>query len=99
MLCELPHDGMLCEVGVLILIYEDEMEAVLVACAYVGVLAEEGMCIDEDVIEVEGIGLPAACGISCIDVCYLWHARGLVGAYACYVVGVCFGRDETVLCC
>ena len=58
---------MLGEVGVLILIYEDISEELLIVAADVGVVAQQYVHIVEDIVEVHGVGCPTAFAIGLVD--------------------------------
>ena len=90
-------DEVLCEVGVLVLVHKDVLEVVLVLVEDVGVVAEQHVGEEEDVVEVHRIGTLQAVVIHLEDL----GDEGLVGLAVGLlddgVVGVVLGRVEARL--
>ena len=65
---ELQHNAVLCKVGVLILVHQKVAELCLIACQHIGMVAKQQEGIEQQVVEVHGIGLPATLPVTAVDI-------------------------------
>ena len=91
------ENAVLREVGVLVLVDENVAEACLVAFAHFGVVAEEEKRVEEQVVEVEGLGGAEVPLVAFVDFVEALHALGVVAPLDGRVGCVGRGEDEAVL--
>ena len=96
---QLPYDGVLGIVRVLILIHEHEMEMLLILLQNLRMLCKELVGIDQDVIEVHGVGLSAPVHVALVDLTRLWNPAGLVGLLQLGISHISRRRHQPVLGC
>ena len=58
---------MLCEIGILVFIDKNIPEKVLVMAAYIGIVAQQDIHEQEDIVEIHGVGTPAPLAVDGID--------------------------------
>ena len=93
---ELVNDLLLGEIGVLVLIHQYETEAVDIFPTYVLVILQQQERIEQQIVEIHGICLPASAGILVIDLCDQWHFHVAVALIHIFVGLVLSGRDKMV---
>ena len=94
---QLAGDHVLGEVGILILVDEEVVDAVLPELQYIGVLAEEDIDLQQEVIEVHRIGALELSLVVLVDLVELRQATLRIVLEEVSVGGVGTGGDEAVL--
>ena len=93
---EQPYNLVLGVVGVLVLIYQHVLETVLVFLCHLGVLLKKEPGIEQKVVEVHYVALPATLEIVGIYLMNRRHAGSFV-ATACSGIGIDCRKDKVVL--
>jgi len=86
------NDQVLCQVGVLIFIYQDVAETVPVKAQYLWVLLKQYVGIEQQVIKIHSAGQTALFGIQCENISNAGFAGrfiGLHGLVVCRIGGSC----------
>ena len=96
-LAELLQDQVLGEVRVLVLVHEDVVETVRDGQERIGVVAEQDVHVQEDVVEVHDPGLAAQLGIKPVDRMDFRLLRSAVVHQGRLVGGIGRRRDQVVL--
>lgn len=91
------HDVVLGQVGVLVLIHQQVLEALLVLQHHLGMVAEEDVGEEQQVVEVHGAGTVAASGVLLVDGADVWAQVGGIGGHQLGVVQVVLGPHQVVL--
>ena len=94
---QLEDDAVLGEVGVLVLVHEDVLEVCSILLQHVRMVSEEQEGVEQEVVEVHGVGLPASLPIVAVDVAQGRDAGGLVSLQGFAVIGVRGRCDQVVL--
>ena len=94
---ELPDDGMLCRVGVLILVHQDVLKALAIMFTHLRLLTKQEIGVEQQIIEVHGIGLVATLAIGCIDVAHLGDVVDAVALVERCICCILFRKDEQIL--
>ena len=94
---ELPNDGMLCRIGVLILIHQDILKALAIMFTHLRLLAKQEISVEQQIIEIHGVGLVATLAIGCIDVAHLGNVVDAVAFIEGSICGILFRQDKQVL--
>ena len=97
LLAEAIDDGMLRQVRILILVHEHEPEVPLIAIQHLGVVAKEDVRLEQQLVEIHRLGLPATVLIAGVDLADERHAAPGVVLHLLSVPPVGLGRDEGVL--
>ena len=95
---ELQHDALLCVVGVLILVDEYIGEVLCILHPDIFLVAEEKEGVEQQVVEVHGVGLSASLLVGDEDVGNLGHVAFAVIGSGTSVGCISLGRDELVFC-
>ena len=85
---QLAYDGVLGQVGVLVLVYQYIMEMGAVLLEHVRMVAEQQEGVEQQVVEVHGGRLAATVPILLVDIAHGGDAGGLVGFVGFAAVGV-----------
>ena len=94
---QLVHDALLGAVCVLILVHEDVGKLLDILLADVLMLVEQHIGVNQQVVEVHRIRLPAAGDIGRVDVGDVGHALLEVALQQLAAVGIVFGQNQVVL--
>lgn len=94
---QLQYYGLLGDVCVLILVYENIAVVLSVFLSDIFVVAEENIGIEEQVVEVHSVRLSQMCLVRPVYRCYCRHTSLLIALYSRRVVGVVVGGDKVVL--
>ena len=97
LLAETVDDGMLCQVRVLILVHEHEPEVPLIAIQHLGVIAKEDVRLEQQLVEIHRLGLPATVLIAGVDLANEGHMGAGIVLHLLPIATVGLGRDEGVL--
>ena len=93
---ELLNDQVLSEVGVLVLVYQNVREFVLVLQEQIGKIPQQDVHLEQKVVEVHGLRSEAAVLISAVNLRNARPAGLVVFGHNLRVVGVSAGVDEVV---
>ena len=96
-ICQSFDDGILQEVGILELVYEHVFETVLVFVQHIGMVFQQLVGLQQQIIEIHGTGTEASLGIFLIDVADLRPAVGFILARQFRMLAVLLVVDEVVL--
>ena len=91
------HDVVLGQVGVLVLVHQDVLEALLVLQHHVRMVAEQDVGVEQQVVEVHGGRPEAALGVLAVDLAELLASGCRVIGHQLHVVQVLLGADQVVL--
>ena len=94
---QLAYDGVLGQVGVLVLVHQDVVEVGTVFLEHVRMVAEQQEGVEQQVIEVHGSRLAATVPILLVDIAHGGDAGGLVGFVGFAAVGIRGGCHQVVL--
>ena len=97
LIAETVDDGVLCQVRVLILVHEHEPEVPLVAIQHLGVVTKEDVRLEQQLVEIHRLGLPATVLIAGVDLANEGHMGAGVVLHLLPIPTVGLGRDEGVL--
>ena len=97
LLGQLQHDAMLGEVGVLILVHQNVAELLLIAGQDIGMVAEEQEGVEQQVVEVHGVRLPAPLPVAAVHLAQGGHVGGLVDLAGFAAGGIGGGCHQVVL--
>ena len=100
---QLFYDEVLADIGILVFIHEDTFEPVLIFQEYFGKFFQHDVHVEQQVVEVHGIGLPEPALVFCIDLSCLWLAAHLVCLRQLSILVIldmvdhaCLGRGDAV---
>ena len=96
-LAQLVNNQMLREVGVLVLVDQNVAEEILVTLQHVGVVAQQDVGVQQQVVKVHRPGDAAAAPVSTVDAGGLGTLRVAVGIDEGLVAGIVLGGDQGVL--
>ena len=97
LLGQLFDDKVLGSVGVLVLVHQHVAEVILIELQYVGMVAEQDIGIEQQIVEVHRSRLIAAVPVALVDFTHLGAlGNGIVG-HQFAVLDIHAGRDEVVL--
>ena len=94
---KLQHNAVLCKIGILILIYQNVTELVLITRQHLGVVPEQQECVEQQIVEVHRICLPATLPISLVDVAKRRNLGCTVSFVSLLVVGIACRRNQMIL--
>ena len=97
LLAEAIDDHMLRQVRVLILVHEHEPEVPLITIQHLGVVAKEDVRLEQQLVEIHRLGLPATVLIAGVDLANEGHMGAGVVLHLLPIATVGLGRDEGVL--
>ena len=97
LLAEAIDDHMLRQVRVLILVHEHEPEVPLITIQHLGVVAKEDVRLEQQLVEIHRLGLPATVLIAGVDLADEGHMGAGVVLHLLPIATVGLGRDEGVL--
>ena len=88
---------MLCQVRVLILVHKHKPEVPLITIQHLGVVAKEDVRLEQQLVEIHRLGLPATVLIAGVDLANEGHMGAGVVLHLLPIAAVGLGRDEGVL--
>ena len=94
---QLVNNQVLREIGVLILIHEDIAEELLILLQHVGIIAQQDIGVEQQVVEVHRSGDAATAPVLLVDGCSLGTLGVAVGINQVLVAGIVLGGDQRVL--
>ena len=94
---ELPHDAVLCIVGILILIHQDVGKLRRIACQHLGMVLEEQVRVEQDVVKVHRPRLSAALLVAQVNLARLGHLGLSVVGHGKRIGGIHLRRHQSVL--
>ena len=98
LLCQLFHDQMLGEVGVLVLIHQDILELIAVSLQHIGMIAEQYVGLHQQVVEIHAVACAQPALIALIDLMNHWSLGHLVILHYLCIGSIHARCDEAVLC-
>ena len=96
-LSQLQHNAVLCKVGILILIDQNIAELILIAGQHLGVVAKQQESIEQQIIKIHCIRLPASFPIPAVDIADCRHLCRTVSFVGFFVIGITVRGDEMIL--
>ena len=95
--CQLKHNAVLGKVSVLVLVHQDIAELRPVACKHLRTVAEKQKGIEQQIVEIHGIRLPATLPVAAVNIAYGRHLGRTIAFVGFFVVGIARRRHEVVL--
>ena len=94
---QLPDDGMLGVVRILVLVYKQISKAVAVTLANVGMIAEQKIGVQQQVVKIHHVRLAAAVAVFLINLRHPGHIHRRIGPQTLSRTGIVFRAHQTVL--
>lgn len=85
------------QIGILILIHQNVTELLLITRQHLGVVPEQQECVEQQIVEVHRICLPATLPISLVDVAKRRNLGCTVSFVSLLVVGIACRRNQMIL--
>ena len=92
-----PHQMELRNACVLVLVHQDIAELRPVACKHLRTVAEKQKGIEQQIVEIHGIRLPATLPVAAVNIAYGRHLGRTIAFVGFFVVGIARRRHEVVL--
>ena len=97
LLGQLEHDTVLGEVRVLILVHQDVTELRLITGKHIRMIAEKQESVEQQIIEIHCIRLPATLPVTAVNIAYGRHLGSTVAFVSLFIVGIARRRHKVIL--
>lgn len=95
--CQLKHNAVLGKVGVLVLVHQNIAELRPIACKHLRTVAEKQEGIEQQIVEIHGIRLPATLPVAAVNIAYGRHLGRTIAFVGFFVVGIAAGDTRWFL--